>query len=306
MRHSSCILLFALLMGLVMVSCHKPSSSASSGTDDLSDFASLADTTILDGDTIVHAPMRYWDFDKVDSLMSFFNEVLSEHPFVVCENHESLMDNVGECIDQLEAYRRGERLYFPDSLVQSCIFGLVADWAVIYREFEPKNDRCFIEWLLMCAAYYSPDITWYVEGQTPDHNAGFLTIGNPYTCTPYCSYIILKQDKGYEVKCIGDDVLVMELFQLSDNQDRTYYLCSYNIPSLFGQWLYWENDRGEYLKVAEYTDTPDECEGNDIFRFDPEQLWWQYAYINDDADLVPLREEPALRLSLDGANSRFE
>lgn len=303
MKFHTLILLAAFT---TLAACHQPSSSTPVDTDDVMALTSWADTIVCNGDTAIHAPMHYWDFDKVDSLMSFFNEVLSEHPFVVCENHESLMDNVGECIDQLEAYRRGERLYYPDSLVQSCIFGLVADWAVIYREFEPKNDRCFVEWLLMCAAYYSPDITWFVEGQTPDHNAGFLTIGSPYTCTPCCSYIILKRVKGYEVKCIGDDVLVWSIFQLSDEQDRTYYMCSYNIPTFFGQWLYWKNERGEYLKVAECTDTPDECEENDMFYFSPDKLLWKYSRIDKDGDLVALRDEPALRLFLDGANSRFE
>lgn len=86
----------------------------------------------------------------------------------------------------------------------------------------------------------------------------------------------------------------------------TYYLCSQNMPILFGQWLYWQNEQSEYLRVAEYTDTPDECEENDMFYFSPDKLLWKYSRIDKDGDLVALRDEPALRLFLDGANSRIE
>lgn len=169
-----------------------------------------------------------------------------------------------------------------------------------------QNDRCFIEWFLMCAAYYSPDLTWFVEGQSPDHCAGFCNFGNPHLSYPYCSYIFLKRDKGYEVKCIGENTMVWSIFQLTDEQARTYYLCSYNIPVFFGQWLYWMNERGEYAKVAEYTDTPDECEENDLFYFSPDKHLWKYSKIDKDGDLIAFREEPALRLILDGVNSHFE
>lgn len=293
--------LFAMLVG-----CNKPLSATQPETDDVMVFPSLCDTFVYESDTIFHAPMHYWDFDKVDSLMNFFNAILSEHPFMVLGEHEQLMNDIGDCIDYLEAYRRGERRYYPDSLVHSCIFGLVEDWAVIYREFEPRNDRCFIEWFLMCTAYYSPDITWFVEGQTTDHCAGFLNIGNPYTHTPCCSYIILKRDKGYEIKLIDDDILVWSIYQLSDESNRTYYLCSYNIPVFFGQWLYWKNEQGEYIKVAENTDAPDECDGNDLFYFDPKKHIWKYSKIDKNGDLKALREKPAFRLVLDGDKSRFE
>lgn len=290
----------------MLAACHKPSSSTPVDSDDVMALTSWSDTIVCKGDTVIHAPMRYWDFDKVDSLLEFFDSLGCDHPFLLLDIHESLLDDVGECIYQLEAYRRGERRYYPDSLVRYCIKWMQIEWMVAYRDYETANDRCFFEWFMMCAAYYSPDITWFVEGQTPDHNAGFCNFGNAYRAFPCCSYVFLKRDKGFEVECIGEGIEVESIFLLTDEQNRTYYLCSQNMPILFGQWLYWRNEQGEYLRVAEYTDTPDECEENDMFYFSPDKLLWKYSRIDKDGDLVALRDEPALRLFLNGANSRIE
>lgn len=298
------LILFAV--SALLVGCHQPSSSSPVETDNVMELSSLCDTLVLYGDTIYHAPMRYWDFDKVDSLFDFFDSVCVEHPCYVLEEHEQLLYDLGDCIEQLEAYRQGKRRYYPDRLVNHCIKWLELDWEVCCRNYEWQNDLCFIEWFLMCAAYYSPDLTWFVEGQTPDHCAGFCNLGNPYTATPYVPYVFLKRDKGFEVKCIGDRTEVWSIYQLADEQDRTYYLCSHNMPTHFGQWLYWRTDQGDYHRVAEYTDAPDECEGNDLFYFDPKKHIWKYSKIDENGDLKALRDEPAFRLILDGDNSRFE
>lgn len=298
------IILFSVLSFLY--GCQKSFSSDSTETDDLIALTSWADTTVCYGDTVIHAPMQYWDFDMVDSLQEFFDNLMSKHPLVVWDERKSLMGDVGECICQLEAYRSGECSTYPDSLISSCLLALESNWEVCYREFGMKEDYCFIDWFMMCVAYYSPVLPWVIEEQTPDNCAGYINIGNPYVATPCCCYLFLQRDKGFEVKCLGKNSMALEMFQLSDEQDRTYYICSYNIPSMFGQWVYWKTEQGEYLKVAEYTNTPEECEGNDIFLFSPEKLWWQSAYVNDDGDLIAICEEPALRLFIDGANSHFE
>lgn len=85
MRSNFRICIFLLLaFSILLVGCRRPSSSSvPADSRDVLDLTSWADTIVCKGDTVIHAPMRYWDFDKVDSLLEFFDSLGCDHLYQV-------------------------------------------------------------------------------------------------------------------------------------------------------------------------------------------------------------------------------
>ena len=170
------------------------------------------------------------------------------------------------------------------------------------------TDIVYGEWFMMCAAFYSPDITCLVETQTPDHKAGIFNLGKTYNDAPRWAYLFLKRERGYEMIGLGDIVAARSIFQLEDKQNRKYYLGSDNLAAYeFNRWLYWAKNDTEIVKVAECHNSPDTDDVYDLqFYFDCNRLIWKYAKKDQKTGkLIAISEEPALTLLLDGENSRF-
>ena len=258
-------------------------------------------------DEVTHAKMQYFDFDTVENLTLFFDSLRNKHGIPVRDINEDERTNIFNCIERIDGYRKGLHKYYPDSQVREVINRLSYECAYAANH-EVVFDMAFVEWFLMLAAYYSPDITYLVQMQTPNHRAGILNLGSEYNYAPWWSYIFFKRDMGYEVRRVrGENIRIDKLFQIEDEEHRIYYLCSNNQYILFLQMLYWAKNDEENVLVADCDELPinpddeyDEC------YYNPEQQAWYLCNIDRrTGTLKPIIEKPVLSLKLDGANSRF-
>lgn len=301
-------LTFVLLVFEIICGCHNQTHNKAGNT--IMNVLIEPDLTYAcDGDTIRHAVIKYIDFDTISNLTGFFQELSLRYPIAKWEGEYSQIDqDIESCIAEIDAYRKGQRKYYPDILVRDCFSYMGFNIAATYNHNSEMADLVLAEWVMMCAAYYSPDITWLVETQTPDHRAGFYNFGKSYNPAPWWSYLFVKRDKGYQVFFLGDEVKVRNIFQLSDNENRTYYLCSNNInPIEFNQWLFWAKDDNTYLKVSECCDAPQKYgDENQRYYFDSKNLLWKYAKEERGTGrLIATEDTPAITLVLDGENSFF-
>ena len=237
--------------------CHHKQSNANPENDSIVNIREMgiADTTTIgdDDERIVHAKMGYYDFDQIENLVSFFDSILAKHPIPIwLPEEDTTNQRVKSCVARIEAYRKGKAQFFPDTLVSECLRSISFNTAIVNNHGPEYTDMVYGECLMMCAAFYSPDITCLVEMQTPDHCAGIFNYGTSYNRQPWWSYLFLKRKKGYEAICLGDFVAVRSIFQLEDAQKRKYYLCSDNNTSLeFNQWLYWVKGEDDIRRVAD-------------------------------------------------------
>lgn len=302
--------LFLVIALLMMASCHHKTNQEDSGKDSVVNISEIgiADTTIkADDEKIVHAKMVYYDFDKIENLESFFDSILAKHPIPIwLPEEDKTTQKVKECIAKIEEFRKGTKHFFLDSLVSGCLKSIGFNTAIVNNHGPEYTDMVYGECLMMCAAFYAPDITCLVEMQTPDHCAGVFNYGTSYNRQPWWSYLFLKRKKGYEVICLGDNVAVRSIFQLEDSQNRKYYLCSDNdSPLEFNQWLYWVKDEDNIFRVAECHKAPMNGEAESYY-FDKNRLIWKYAKWDEAKhQLIATSESPAMTLYLDGEKSCF-
>lgn len=299
-----------LVLLTVLWGCHNQTKEAERSNDTIMNVLIEADITYaLDGDTARHTVLKYIDFDTIEDLPGFFHILSSKYPIVKWGGDEDEIDMViDSCIAKIDAYRRGKERFYPDSLVRHCMNYMGFNIAATNNHSPEMADFVLAEWVMMCAAYYSPDITYLVETQTPNHKAGFYNFGQSYNGAPWWSYLFVKREKGYQVFCLGDYVKVRSIFQLSDEQNRTYYLCSNSLTSVeFYQSLFWAKDDNTYLRVAECNTAPLKNTAEYLrYYFDPKSLIWKYAREEQGTDkLIATDDPPVLRLILDGENSCF-
>ena len=304
--------LLILIVLFMMAGCHHKQNCGSPENDSIVNIREMgiADTTTFcEGDErILHAKMGYYDFDQIENLVSFFDYMLVKHPIPIWLSEEDRINqNVKRCIARIEAYRKGKAQYFPDTLVTECLKSISFNTAIVNNHGPESTDMFYGECLMMCAAFYSPDITCLVDMQTPDHCAGIFNYGTSYNDQPWWSYLFLKRKKGYEAICLGDYVAVRSIFQLEDSQKRKYYLFSdNNSPLEFNQWLYWVNGEDEICRVAECHDAPMDVDVESYY-FDKNRQIWRYAKWDEaKLQLIATSESPAMVLHLDGKNSRFD
>ena len=259
---------------------------------------------------VIHTDMEYFDFDAVADLSQFFDSIANEHGIPIRDlgDEDSGDKLVFDCIKRIEQYRNGIQKFYPDSLVRRCIDMLGGECAYL------DNHACYVnlsyaEWFLMLVAYYSPDITYLVDMQTPNHRAGVLNFGSTYNFSPWWSYLFFKRHKGYEVRMInGDDTRIDKIFQMSDEDGQTYYLCSNNMGVLyFLQVLYWEKSEDELMTVAQCDRLNTEDVGEfEEFYYNPDEKAWYCCNRDKLTDkLIPVSETPILVIDLDKDKSRF-
>lgn len=261
-------------------------------------------------DEIVHADMLYFDFDSVNDLSQFFDSVSNEHGLPIRNFvwEESAQKEIGSCIDRLERYRKGKSKYYPDSLIRECINTLSHECAFLANHAS-ELDMTYAEWFLMLAAYYSPDITCLVHMQTPDHRAGIHNFGSRYNFAPWWCYIFFKRSKGFEVRRIGgEETKIDKLFQIVDEDNSLYYLCSNNSSIFeFLQVLFWDKGDNDIVMVADCDSLPvDNWDNFEECYYNPEQRAW-YCSNKDErtGKMIPISSKPALVLKLERENSRF-
>lgn len=254
---------------------------------------------------VKHAACLYYDFDRVKDLGLFFDSIAGKHGIPV--RYEENEEEIRDCIGRIGRYRRGEAKFYPDSAVQQAIGILSLECAYLNNHAIPL-DMTYAEWFLMCAAYYAPDISYIVDMQSPDHRAGALNLGQTYNDNPWWAYFICKRSKGYEVKFLGDDTKVTSLFQLQDEQNRKYYLCSNNDSRLtFLQQLFFAKGDNEIILAVSATDEPS-SEGVDFdtYYFNEEQRAYYFCtWSKDYTQKTKVGDTPCLVLELDGEASRF-
>lgn len=295
-----------------LVSCHnKKNGPMNNVSMPVEVMDTCCDTVAYDEyDKIIHAHMAYYDFDKIGNLTSFFDAIAQKHPVQIwLPEEDSLESKLRQCVADIDSYRNGNRQFFPDSLVSNCLRSLGFNAAIVSDHGPEYTDLVYGEWFMMCAAYYSPDITYLVDMQSTDHSVGALNYGKGYNTSPWWAYAIVKRKKGYEAMCLGDQVVVRSLFQIEDSSHRRYYLFSNNLTELeFFQALFFAPVENEAVKVDECTE-PSAYESvsvYDTFYFDQKSLIWKFCKTdNKTGKLQPTYSRPALKLSLDGIRSRF-
>ena len=259
---------------------------------------------------VAHADMQYFDFDRVDDLSIFLDSIRIKHGLpirnLIWEDYAE--KEICSCIERLEGYRNGKYKYYPDSLVRESINTLGYECAFIINH-ECELDKAYAEWFLMMAAYYSPDISCLVHMQTPNHRAGVQNFGSQYNDNPWWSYIFLKRNKGFEVRRIsGDYTRIERIYQLQDEKKRLYYLCSNNTSfAEFRQVLFWGKNEEKIICVAQCDSLPVKNTDFDQCYFNIEKRAWYCCNKDRKTNkLIPLTEEPALVLKLNGDNSYFK
>ena len=305
-------LLFTVTILIILSGCGNRTSDDDNGKNTYnSDVLPTDIITFRDDEKIIHVDMKYFDFDKIGNLTHFFDSISTKHPLQLWSaavEDDDTNERIKKCIARIDSYRKGENRWFPDSLVSDCIRLISFNAAIINNHGPEYTDLVYGEWFMMCAAYYSPDITCLVNTQTPDHRAGFYNYGGSYNDGPWWTYLFLKREKGYEVACLGDFVAVRSIFLLKDELHRKYYLCSNNRTSFeFNQWLYWVTDNDSIIRVAECHTAPHPDDTGTVhYFFDQNRLIWKCAR-KDYASgrLVAISDEPALTLVLDGKSSYF-
>lgn len=301
--------IFLLMLLLVTAySCNNKTGNYASDKA-ATESAVVADTTVFsDIDTLIQANMKYYNFDEVKDLKHLFDSIADKHvPGRWSEYDTDPVELVKECVAKIDAYRKGDAVFYPDSLVHSCMRDMGYNTAILSNHGAVCTDLVLPEWFMMCAAYYAPDITCLVNTQTPDHCAGFYNFGDEHNSAPWWTYAFLKREKGYEAVRLGSDVKIQNVYQLEDKQHRKYYLYSDDLTSVnFHQWLFGKNTDGSYVKVAECNKAPrtDNIDFDEYY-FDKNNLIWKYAKLKDD-NLIAVDAPPALTLILDGMNSRFK
>lgn len=289
-----------IILLLPIVSCQK-SGSAKEGKGEYAESAVV--TEDLTG-KVIHHDISYFNFDSTDNLVSFFKDIESKHEKnAFCEEDSLAVD---ECILQIEKYRKGVCKSYPDSLVRQSLCSL-GDAAARVDNHRPGVDLTFAEWFMMLAAYYSPDITCLVNMQSPDHLVGVCNLGQGYSSFHYWQYLLVKREKGYEVRTISDDCFpITKLYQFEDDSHRKYYLCSNNSELTFKHLLY-TFDEDETLAEVKFEDEikfPD-VDFDEIY-FNPESLEWVLCKRNErTGKLIPVTEKPIMKLELKGKDSKF-
>lgn len=302
---------FSLFLMLFIVACNNNSNNEREREQtEVAESIATSNETDDDEDEyiteeVVHTDMSYFNFDKIEDLESFFREIESKHEKIVY--YEENTPTVVQCIRQIEKYRKGERKYYPDSLVIKSLadFGLSAANICNHR---PGVDLTYAEWFMMLVAYYSPDITYLVDMQSPDHLVGVLNFGKEYNSNPWWSYIFVKREKGYEVRLIGgDDNLITKLYQLEDINHKKYYLCSnHDSEYLFMPYLYFFDKNKKLIEKIPECDIKFPDVDYDEIYFSPEHLEWILCKQNrTSGKLIPAAEKPLMKLELKGEKSRF-
>lgn len=255
---SACLAMSIVIVVTLFCSCHNRTSSESGASNEI--VEELVETCITltdESDTIRHSNLKYFDFDTIDDLQGCFSTLAADYPIAKWMGDEDTIDEtVADCIAEIDAYRKGSRSDYPDIQVRDCIRSMGFNIAAMSNHSSEMTDLALAEWVMMCAAFYSPDITCLVEKQTPDHRAGFYNLGESYNPGPWWSYLFVKRDKGYEVICLGDFVKVHSISQISDEQNRIYYLCTGENDAIGDdQWMFWAKDSDTYVKVTSPEDS---------------------------------------------------
>lgn len=257
---------------------------------------------------VAHTDMQYYDFDKIRDLHDFFDSIQAGHeiPLWSSGDDSSAVKELSDCIERINGFRKGSYKYYPDSLVKECIDLLGHECAISYNH-GGCPDLSYAEWFLMMAAFYSPDITCLVHMQTPNHCAGIQNFGHTYNGGPWWSYVLLKRNKGYEVRRIGsDETRIEKIFQIEDG-DNLYYLCSNNQLLEFIQILYWVKDPDTIVQVAQCDSLPayPESDYDECF-YNPNQRTWHCCNVdNKTGNRIPVTEKPSLALVLNKDKSYF-
>lgn len=259
-------------------------------------------------DEVTHAKMQYFDFDTVENLTLFFDSLRNKHGIPVRDINGDEESTIFDCIEAIEQFRDKQSLYYPDTKVKHCIRLLSFECGYLANHIV-EFDMAFAEWFLMLAAFYSPDITYLVHMQTPNHCAGIHNFGSAYNDSPWWSYIFLKRSKGFEVRRLGEDnVKINKIFQIVDEKNRLYYLCSNNESRVeFLQFLFLVEDDEHISLVAECNQLPiDEDTEFEECYYNPDQhAWYCCNRDNSSGKLIPISEHPVLTLKLDGKKSCF-
>lgn len=166
--------------------CHNQTKDVVRSSNTIMNVPIEADITYaLDGDTTRRTVLKYIDFDAIEDLPGFFHILSSKYPIVKWGGDEDEIDMViDSCIAKIDAYRRGKESFYPDSLVRHCMSYMDLNIAATNNHSSEVADFVLAEWVMMCATYYSPDITCLVDTQTPNHKAGFYNFGQSYNGAP--------------------------------------------------------------------------------------------------------------------------
>lgn len=288
----------------VFAGCNNSSTKPGSSEEVKSDSDSISDYE----ETIIHHTLSYYNFDKVRNLSLFFDSIIAKHVTNMDDyfDGDHPDDEIKDCIRQIDRYRRGQQKFFPDRLVAKYISVLGEECARIINHSE-LVDMTFAEWFMMCAAYYTPDITCLVDTQTPDHKLGFCNFGASYNYNPWWAYKFIKRSKGFEViRVDGDYVKLTGVYQFDVDKNQKYYLFSNNTTtSEFHQELYME-DSGNIVKIAEINEFPADEPSHDYIYFDKENIIWSRCTLDDDFKVyTPIEGTDRVGLVFDGKDSRF-
>lgn len=250
--------------------------------------------------------------DEPEDLNAYFQDIHRRGAQIwVCDGEADSL-YVWHAIDELNRFGQGQRTYYPKDEVQRAV-------ALMNEAIEQRQQdlgmldadqvypgEAFLFRFMEQAARLSPQIDFLTDQQSPDYQAGIYC--RQYSCNPpMYAFLVYRADDRYKVELIGhkEQTTINHIYQFSDEQNRTYYLCSNHETSLsFAQYLYMGGEEGLESVCStllfQAKDIPDD---NEIF-FDPETRCWNFC-VKREEGYRKVRGTRTLNLVLNGNRSFF-
>lgn len=231
-----------------------------------------------------------------------------------------------QAVRALDRYSRGERLYYPDSLVRDALtsFAFAYDWDANHASFRVENSMKILSAFLNKAAYYARDINYLSTFASADHQIGILEY-HAVTSHHFCLYVIYREHSYFRVRIFSElespaSTLFNESCDITDIRkigpdNACMYLLSSEYPFRFSHLLCWYDDSGnaQFFVPGNYHIVHDSwlrpamshwADGDCEIIFNPDKICWNICRMVNGT-YVQIEGTSTLYLDLDGKKSSY-
>jgi len=228
-------------------------------------------------------------------------------------------------IKELDRYVKHERKYYPENEIRDAVARMVGAEAYAFNhcvgvdsnDYDLNLYDAFMFRFMEQAVVHSPQIDFVTDFHSSDGKAGIWYFHEWCPYDPLYSFLVYATDDGLRMLTIGSDndtkkgdVKITAIYNLTDEQGRTYYLCSNKDNDVyFRQYLYgWDghtmtllcHENGRVFNSDGLWDP-----GDYTITFNPRTLQWDHC-LEKNGVYQRIEGSPSCRLILDWDKSHFE